>query len=90
MDYSPQVGLSTETSPQPPAPSDSPGYEHELHCDPQFDPIVRRVDQILLGAQVTFCRLNRGMPQQHLDLLKLPTGSAAHFRATTPPMPHAA
>jgi len=52
-----------------------------LHRDPQFDPVVRRMYQILPGAQVPFGRLDRGMPEQHLDLLKLATGGPAQLGA---------
>jgi hypothetical protein len=40
--------------------------------------------QILPGSQVSFGSLNRGVPQQQLDLLQLPASSAAHFRAAAP------
>jgi hypothetical protein len=45
------------------------------HC--QFDPVVRSVDQIQLGAEVPLGRLDRRMAQQQLDLLKLPADGAA-------------
>lgn len=52
-----------------------------LYGHSQFDPVVRRVNQILLGTQVPFRRLNGSMPQQQLNLLKLATRRAAHLRA---------
>jgi hypothetical protein len=32
---------------------------------PELNPVVRRMSQILSGAQVTFCRLNRGVPRSN-------------------------
>jgi hypothetical protein len=37
----------------------------------------------LLGAKISLCRLNRGVPQQQLDLLKLASGGPAELRART-------
>jgi hypothetical protein len=54
-----------------------------LHCDPQFDTIVRRMDQILLRSQVSFGRLHRRVAQQQLDLFKLAAARPAHLRAAT-------
>ncbi len=48
-----------------------------LHREPELDHVVGRIHQVLLGAEVPFGRLNRGMPEQQLDVLKLPTGGAA-------------
>ncbi len=39
------------------------------------------MDQILLGPEVSFCRLNGRMAKQQLDLLKLAAGRAAQLRA---------
>ena len=39
------------------------------------------MNQILLGAKITFGRLNRRVAQEHLDLLKLATGCSAELRA---------
>jgi hypothetical protein len=47
----------------------------------QFDRIIWRVNKVLLCAEVPLCRLNRGVPQEQLDLLKLATRSAAQLRA---------
>jgi hypothetical protein len=55
-----------------------------LDCHPESNPIVRRMNQILLSAKVSLCRLNRCVAQKQLDLLKLATGGAAHLRATAP------
>ena len=48
---------------------------------PQLDPVIRRVHEILLGAQIALGGLHRLMPQQHLDLLQLPAGGTAQLRA---------
>jgi len=40
-----------------------------LYRDPQLDTIIRRVDQVLLRAQVALRRLHTGMAEQQLDLL---------------------
>jgi hypothetical protein len=42
------------------------------------------VNQILLGTQISFGRLNRGVAQKQLDLLKLPAGGPAQFGACAP------
>ena len=46
---------------------------------PQLDPVVRRVDQILLRAQVPLCRLHGCVAKEQLDLFKLTTGGATEF-----------
>src|ERR1035441_1485007 len=51
------------------------------YSDPQLDPVVRSMHQILFGAEVPLGRLDRCMAQQQLDLLKLAAGRAAHLRA---------
>ena len=61
-----------------------------LDRDPQLDPVVRRVNQILLCAEVSFGRLHRCVAQQQLDLLQFAAGCPAHFRARATIMPHAA
>ena len=38
---------------------------------PQFYPVVRRMDQILLRTEVRSVVLDRRMPQEQLDLLQL-------------------
>jgi hypothetical protein len=48
------------------------------------------VNQILLGAEISFGRLHRRMAQQQLNLLKLATTGAAQFGARPAFMPHAA
>jgi hypothetical protein len=40
------------------------------------------MNEILFGAQAPFCRPDRGVPEEQLDLLKLRTGSAAHLATT--------
>jgi hypothetical protein len=47
---------------------------HVLHRHPQLDPIVWRIDQILLRAEVSLRRLHRRMAQQQLDLLQFAAG----------------
>src|SRR6266849_1955948 len=61
-----------------------------LNGQSQLDAVIRRMHQILPRSQISFGRLYRRVAQKQLDLLKLAAGSAAHFRATAPPMPHAA
>jgi hypothetical protein len=56
----------------------------ELHCHSELDPIVRRMHEILLRAEVQLGRLDRRMAKQQLDLVKLAASGAAHLRATTP------
>jgi hypothetical protein len=48
-----------------------------LDGDSQLDPVVWRVNQILLRAQVPVGRLYGCMPQQHLDLFEFVAGGAA-------------
>lgn len=50
-------------------------------CDAKI--VVDRNPVLLLGAQISFRRLNRAMPQQELDLLKIATRFAAEFRASS-------
>jgi hypothetical protein len=52
------------------------GFVAILHRDPQLDPIVRRVDQILLRAQVPLRRLDLGMAQEQLNLFEFSSGGA--------------
>src|ERR1035437_3784476 len=50
----------------------------------QPNAVVRRVNLVLLGSEVTFRRLHRRVAQQQLNLLKFSAGGPAHFRATPP------
>jgi hypothetical protein len=50
----------------------------------QFDPVVPRMNQILLGAQVPFSGLDRCMAQQKLNLLESASRRAAHFGEAAP------
>jgi hypothetical protein len=61
-----------------------------LYRHSQLDHVVWRVDQILLGAQVTLGCLNRRVAQQQLNLFKLATTSTAQFGARATVMSHAA
>jgi hypothetical protein len=51
---------------------------------PRKDAIVHGVRNILLASQVFFRGLNRGVPEQKLYLLKIPSRLAAQFRARAP------
>ena len=53
----------------------------ESHRYPQLDPVVGRVDQILLGAEVPLSRLDTRVAKQQLDLLKFGPGCSAEFGA---------
>ena len=64
------------------AASPSRSVSRSRSSDPQFDPIVRRMHQVLFGSQIPLGRLNRRVSQQQLNLLKLAACSAAHLRAT--------
>ncbi len=46
----------------------------------KFKKIVYGMSEILFAAEIAFCRLNRGMPQQELDLLQLATVRVAELR----------
>ena len=61
-----------------------------LSKDSQFDPVIRCVHQILLGAQVPLGRLHGRMAQQQLDLFQFAAGRAAQLGARPTTMPHAA
>jgi hypothetical protein len=52
-----------------------------LDGDSQLDRVVRSVNQILFRAQVPFSRLDGGVPQKQLDLLKLAAGRSTQLRA---------
>ncbi len=54
-------------------------YFASLHAD--LYPIVDRLHQILLRSEIPFRRLNRGVAEQQLDLLQIPSRFAAEFRA---------
>ena len=49
----------------------------KLYGHSQFDRIIRRMNQILLRAKIPLRRLDRRMPEQQLDLLKLTAAGAA-------------
>src|SRR5579871_2969596 len=50
-------------------------------CNSQFDRIVRGVEQILFRAKIAFRRLDRGVSQEQLDLLKLPAAGSTQLGA---------
>ncbi len=52
--------------------------------DAEREPIVHRSGQILLASDVSLGRLNRGMPEQELDLLQFAAGDVAQSRAGPP------
>src|ERR1017187_4330449 len=62
-----------------------PVSNRALHGYSQLDSVVRRVNQVLLGAQVPLRRLDRGVAQKQLDLVQLTAGGPAELRgrATT-------
>jgi hypothetical protein len=58
------------------------GEQSPLHRDPQLDPIIRRVDQILLRAKgYRSVVWTRSVTKQQLDLLQFPARRPAHLRA---------
>jgi hypothetical protein len=64
----------------------SPGYRraHEaggLNRHAQLDPVIGRIDQILLCTEVSLSRLDRRVAQEHLDLLQLAASGPAQFGA---------
>jgi len=46
--------------------------------------VVHRMSEILFAAQIAFRGLDRGMPQQELNLLQLATATVAQLRAGSP------
>ena len=46
--------------------------------------IIHRMSEILFAAEIAFRRLDRGMPQQELNLLQLATAGVAQLRAGSP------
>jgi len=48
------------------------------------------VNEILPCTEIPFGRLDRSVPKQQLNLLKLATGGTAQFGARPTVMPHAA
>jgi hypothetical protein len=61
-----------------------------LHHYPQFNPVIRCVNQVLLRTEVTLCRLNGCVPEEQLDLLQFATRGPAELRARATLMPYAA
>ena len=53
----------------------------ELNHDPQSDPIVGRMNQILFRAEIPLGRLDRRVAEQQLNLLWFAARGAAHFCA---------
>ena len=52
-----------------------------LLCDPQLDPVVRRVYQVLFCPKIPFRRLNGRVPEEQLNLLQFAARRPAHLRA---------
>ncbi len=48
-----------------------PALLNSLSRHLQLNPIVRCVNEVLLGPEISLCSLDRGMAQEQLDLLKL-------------------
>ena len=46
--------------------------------------IIHRMSEILFAAEIAFRRLDRGMPQQELNLLQLATAGVAQLRTGSP------
>ena len=55
-----------------------------------MEPIVYWMSEILFAAEILFRGLDRGMPEQELNLLKLTTAVVAQLRTGPPLMLHAA
>lgn len=55
-----------------------------LPIRPEVEKIVRWMPEILFAAEIAFRGLDRCMPEQELNLLKLTTAVATQFR-TGPP-----
>jgi hypothetical protein len=49
--------------------------------------VVNSVPKLLLAPEVSFCRLDRDMPQEELDLIQFATGKVAQTGAGTPSIP---
>ena len=52
--------------------------------NPNFHPVVDRLDEVLFGSQVPFRGLNRSVPEQQLYLLQFPSRLAAQLGAGPP------
>src|ERR1035437_4457686 len=57
------------------------GLRLYLNRDPQLDPVVRRVYQVLFCPKIPFRRLNGRVPEEQLDLLQFPARGPAQLRA---------
>jgi hypothetical protein len=62
----------------------------ELTIDPQLDPVVRSVHEVLARPKVSLGGLHGFVAEKHLDLFKLATCGSTQFRAGPSLMPHAA
>ena len=55
-----------------------------LHRHPQFDPVVRRMNQILFRTEIPLGRLDTRVAKKQLNLLKFAAGRAAQLRRRAP------
>lgn len=55
-----------------------------FHLEVEFNRIIGCPDQILLCPEIFFCCLNRGMTEQHLDLLQFSAGGSAELGTGSP------
>jgi len=52
-----------------------------LYRHPQLDRVVRSVNQVLPGAEISLRRLHRSVAEEQVDLFKLATAGPAQLRA---------
>lgn len=62
-------------------------HGYSLRHHPWFNPIIRRVDQILLSPEMPLDGLNRSAPERQLDLFQFAARRPAQLRARPAIMP---
>jgi hypothetical protein len=50
----------------------------------QSHSVVRRIAEVLVRAEITFCCLHRRVTEKKLKLLEVPTGSTTELRTRAP------
>ena len=55
-----------------------------VRVDPEVEKIIHRMPEILFAAEIAFRGLDRGVPQQKLNLLKLTAAVVAQLRTSSP------